>query len=360
MELAVCVSFPTELCTMRCLVTGGAGFIGSHLVEALLEAGHEVLVLDDFSTGRKENIAHLEGNRRLEVICANVDRHRTSRCDCVRGVDQVYHLASAVGVRLIIEEPVKTIETIVEGTASVLAACARYRKPVLITSTSEVYGKSPKVPFSEDDDSVIGPSTFRRWSYAVEQALGRVPGPGLLAPVGHAGGDRAAVQHGRSAADRPLRHGDSPVREPGAGGEPITVYGDGTQTRCFCHVEDAVWAIVRLMDAAGQPRARSSTWATTAEMSINELAGMVQIAHREPARRSATFPTREAYGPAFEDMDRRVPDLAKVRSAIGYECRHSLEQVLADVIADLSSREGTPSSRHQLPPNGISIRPSMA
>jgi len=155
---------------MRYLVTGGAGFIGSHLAEALLEAGHHVLVLDDFSTGRHENLAHLEGHNGFQLICASVTDPEVTR-DCVREVDRVFHLASAVGVRLIIDQPVRTIETIVDGAATVLSACARYRKPVLITSTSEVYGKSAKVPFAETDDLVIGPPTFRRWSYATAKAM---------------------------------------------------------------------------------------------------------------------------------------------------------------------------------------------
>ena len=146
---------------MRFLVTGGAGFIGSHLAEALLEAEHEVLVLDDFSTGRQQNIAQLECRKGFELICASVMEKEVTQ-ECVRSVDRVFHLASAVGVQLIIQEPVRTIETIVDGASAVLGACARYRKPVLITSTSEVYGKSSKVPFAESDDLVIGPPTFRR------------------------------------------------------------------------------------------------------------------------------------------------------------------------------------------------------
>ena len=155
---------------MRYLVTGGAGFIGSHLSEALLRADHEVVILDDFSTGRHQNIHHLEENPKLKVIYASVLEQDVTR-DCVREADRVFHLASAVGVQLIIDEPVKTIETIVEGTATLLAAAARYRKPVLLTSTSEVYGKSKTMPLAEDADTVIGAPKFRRWSYAASKAL---------------------------------------------------------------------------------------------------------------------------------------------------------------------------------------------
>ena len=215
---------------MKCLVTGGAGFIGSHLTEALLDAGHEVLILDDFSTGRNENIAHLEESDRLEVVCASIVNTDIT-LECVRAVDRVYHLASAVGVRLIIEEPVKTIETIVEGTASVLSACARYRKPVLITSTSEVYGKSQKVPFSEDDDSVIGPPTFPRWSYASSKlldeflALAHWQQSGMPAVIVRLFNTVGPRQTGRYGMVIP-RFVSQALR-----GEPITVYGDGTQTR---------------------------------------------------------------------------------------------------------------------------------
>lgn len=322
---------------MRCLVTGGAGFIGSHLTESLLDAGHEVLILDDFSTGRNANIAQLEEDQRLEVVCANViDTDVTM--DCVRSVDQVYHLASAVGVRLIIEEPVKTIETIVEGTASVLEACARYRKPVLISSTSEVYGKSPKVPFSENDDSVIGPSTFRRWSYASSKLLDEFL---ALAYWHHSGMPAVIVRLFNTVGPRQTgRYGMVIPRLVGQAlaGEPITVYGDGTQTRCFCHVKDAVWAIRHLM-ASPASRGQVFNVGDDREISINELAQLIRtMTGSQSEIRHISY--AEAYGPAFEDMDRRVPDLTKVRAVIGYECRHSLTQVLEDVIAYVKSVEG--------------------
>lgn len=319
---------------MRCLVTGGAGFIGSHLTEALLEAGQEVLVLDDFSTGRNENIVHLEGNDRLEVICANVINTDVT-LECVRRVDHVYHLASAVGVRLIIEEPVKTIETIVEGTASVLSACARYRKPVLVTSTSEVYGKSQKVPFGENDDSVIGPSTFRRWSYASSKLLDEFL---ALAHWHQSGLPAVIVRLFNTVGPRQTgRYGMVIPRfvSQALGGNPITVYGDGTQTRCFCHVKDAVWAITRLM-ASPASRGQVFNVGDEREISINELAEMVRSLAKSRSE-IRHIPYSEAFGPAFEDMDRRVPDLTKVRKTIGYQCRHSLVQALEDVIAYLGS-----------------------
>ncbi len=317
---------------MRYLVTGGVGFIGSHLTEALLSAGHEVLILDDFSTGRHENIAHLEGNARLEVVCDTVvDPHITA--ECVRRVDAVFHLASAVGVQLIIDQPVKTIETIVEGTASVLRASARYRKPVLITSTSEVYGKSQKVPFSEDDDLVIGPPSFRRWSYATCKALDEFLAlaywhhartPVVIARLFNTVGPR---QRGRYGMVIPRL-----VRQ-GLLGEPLSVYGDGTQTRSFCHVADAVGALVRLLQT---PEARGQVFniGSDQEISIRELAEKVRT--MTGGRSEIQYiPYEEAYGPSFEDMHRRVPDLTKIRRLIGYQPRYDLDHILRDVIAYL-------------------------
>jgi len=314
---------------MRFLITGGAGFIGSHLAEALLQAEHEVLALDNFSTGRQQNIAHLEGNKRFELICADVLDQDVTR-DCVRNVDRVFHLASAVGVQLIIQEPVRTIETIVDGAASVFNACARYRKPVLITSTSEVYGKSPKVPFAETDDLVIGSPTYRRWSYATAKAVDEFLAlahwhhsrlPVAIVRLFNTVGPRQSGQYGM-VVPRFVRQALL--------GRPITVYGDGSQTRCFCHVGDVVWALQRLL---GLPAAYGEVFnvGTDREISIDQLAAMV---HAITCSRSEIthVPYKEAYGAGFEDMERRVPDLTKVRQFIDYEPRFSLEQILRDVV----------------------------
>jgi UDP-glucose 4-epimerase len=316
---------------MRYLVTGGAGFIGSHLTEALLSRDHEVLVLDDFSTGRPENLAHLEKCERLEVISASVTDADLVR-DCVPSVDGVFHLASAVGVRLIVDEPVKTLQTNVDGAATVLDACAGHQKPVLITSTSEVYGKSEKVPFSEEDDSVIGPSTFRRWSYAASKLLDEFLAlahwhqsgmPAVIVRLFNTIGPRQTGRYGM-VVPRFVRQALL--------GEPITVYGDGSQTRCFCHVEDAVGAIVRLFEV---PESRGGVFnvGTDREVSIDKLASTVRSMTGSGSE-IRHVPYEEAYGAsAFEDMARRVPDLGKVRRLIGYQPKHSLEQTLRDVIA---------------------------
>ncbi len=315
---------------MRYLVTGGAGFIGSHLVEVLLEAGHDVLVLDDFSTGRRENLAHLADSDRLEVRPGSVIEARLVG-ECLARVDGVFHLASAVGVRLIIDEPVKTLETNVEGTAVVLDACAKHAAPVLITSTSEVYGKSAKVPFSEDDDSLIGPPTFRRWSYAASKLLDEFLAmahwhqsrlPAVIVRLFNTVGPRQTGRYGM-VVPRFVRQA---LR-----GEPITVYGDGRQSRCFCHVDDVVRALVALFDA---PESRGGVFNVGAdrEVTIDELAQCVRsmTGSRSEIRH---VPYAEAFGSdAFEDMIRRVPDLGKLRRLIAYGPRRSLEDTLADVI----------------------------
>ncbi len=314
---------------MRYLITGGAGFIGSHLAEALLQAEHEVLVLDNFSTGRQQNIAHLEGRKDFELICADVVDEAITR-DCVRSVDRVFHLASAVGVQLIIEQPVRTIETIVDGAAAVFNACARYRKPVLITSTSEVYGKSRKVPFAETDDLVIGSPTFRRWSYATAKAVDEFLAlahwhhsrlPVVIVRLFNTVGPRQSGQYGM-VVPRFVRQALL--------GRPITVYGDGSQTRCFCHVGDVVWTLMRLLDL---PAAYGEVFniGTDREISIGELAAKVRTMTGSRSE-IALVPYNEAYGAGFEDMERRLPDLAKVRERIGYEPRFTLEQILHDVI----------------------------
>jgi UDP-glucose 4-epimerase len=320
---------------MRNLVTGGAGFIGSHLCEWLLAQGQRVLAIDDFSTGRHENIAHLENHPLFTLICASITDETIVR-ECVAQVDRVYHLASAVGVRLIVEQPVRTIETIVHGTSVVLQACARYRRPVLITSTSEVYGKSNKVPFSEDDDLVIGPSFRRRWAYACSKALDEFLAmaywhhsrlPVVIVRLFNTVGPRQTGQYGM-VVPRFVRQA--------LAGEPLTVYGDGTQTRCFCHVKDVVGALPKLMDL---PEARGQVFnvGSQEEVSIRELAERV-IQLTGSSSKIVFIPFEEAFGPDFEDMQRRVPDLRKVQQAIGYRPRYTLDDIIRDVAAYLSGK----------------------
>jgi UDP-glucose 4-epimerase len=322
---------------MTYLVTGGAGFIGSHLAERLLGNGHRVLVLDDLSTGRYENVAHLEGRPGFELRVASVtDPAIVERC--VNESDAVFHLASAVGVRLVVDQPVKTIETIVGGTDNVLAFCARYRRPVLLTSTSEVYGKSEKIPFAEGDDCVIGPTTTRRWAYACAKALDEFLAmahwsesrlPVVIARLFNTVGPR---QTGRYGMVIPR------FIQQGLAGDPLTVYGDGTQSRCFAHVADVVGALIALMD---QPAARGDVFnvGNDEEVTILRLAEKIRdlTGSRSPIR---LVPYSQAYAAGFEDMVRRVPDLTKVGRLIGYRPTRNLDQILDDVLADVTAGLG--------------------
>lgn len=314
---------------MRYLVTGGAGFIGSHLVESLLADGHEAVVLDDLSTGRYENIAPLASTGRLRMVTGTV-RDGAVVADCLSGADAVFHLASAVGVQLVIDRPVETIETIVDGTSVVLAACAQRRVPVLITSTSEVYGKSARPVFSEEDDSVIGPPSCRRWAYASAKALDEFlalahwhqsRAPVVLVRLFNTVGPRQTGRYGM-VVPRFVRQA---LR-----GEAITVYGDGTQSRCFCHVRDAVRALRALL-ALPEAQGQLFNVGNNEEVTIAALAGLVrELAESESEIR--LVPYREAYGAGFEDMQRRVPDLAKAGRTIGYRPQYSLRDILRDVI----------------------------
>jgi UDP-glucose 4-epimerase len=316
---------------MRYLITGGAGFIGSHLAERLIDEGHGVLVLDDLSTGRFENVAHLEGRTGFELRVASVTQPAIVE-RCVTKCQGVFHLASAVGVRLVVEEPVKTIETIVTGTDVVLRACARYRRPVLLTSTSEVYGKSEKVPFRESDDCVLGPTTTRRWAYACAKMLDefltqahwvQTKLPVVIARLFNTVGPRQTGRYGMVIPRFVAQ---------GLGGEPITVYGDGTQSRCFAHVRDVVEALIRLLS---HPEAPGGVFNVGNDEEITILA----LAEHVRALTGAQSPIRlvpysEAYAAGFEDMHRRVPDLAKIRRLISYRPTRNLDQILADIIAD--------------------------
>jgi UDP-glucose 4-epimerase len=316
---------------MRYLVTGGAGFIGSHLCERLLADGHSALVLDDLSTGRYDNIAHLDGRPGFELRVASVTEPAVVE-RCVTECQAVFHLASAVGVRLVVDEPVKTIETIVNGTDVVLRSCARYRRPALLTSSSEVYGKSDRLPYAEGDDCVLGPTTTRRWAYACAKALDEFLAlahwhearlPVVVVRLFNTVGPRQTGRYGM-VIPRFLAQA--------LAGEPITVYGDGTQTRCFAHVADVVGALVALM---GHPGARGEVFnvGNDEEISILELARRIRSLTGS-ASQIRLVPYGEAYTAGFEDMSRRVPDLSKVRRLIGYRPTRDLDRILADLLAE--------------------------
>jgi UDP-glucose 4-epimerase len=315
---------------MRALITGGAGFVGSWLARELLARGADVLVLDDLSTGQYENLEGIEDGRRLQLVVDTVnDRHIVD--ECVKATDIVFHLASAVGVRLIIDQPVRTIESIVGGTDVVLRACARYRRPVLITSTSEVYGKGSRIPFSEEDDRIMGATTKRRWSYACAKALDEFLAlahwyesrlPVVIARLFNTVGPRQTGQYGMVVPTF--------VRQA-LKGEPITVYGDGEQSRCFGHVQDIVKGLADLMEC---PRARGQivNLGNDEEVTISQLAERVRD-RAGSASEVVYIPYDKAYGEGFDDMRRRVPDLRKAGDLIGYAPTRPLATILDDVIA---------------------------
>jgi len=319
---------------MRALVTGGAGFIGSHLAEALLQAGHEVVVLDDLSTGRLVNLAAVKDHPRLEVIEGSVTDEVLVR-KLMAGAGIVYHLAAAVGVRLILDRPVGTIETNIVGTESVLRAAREERPRVILASTSEVYGKNDRVPLSEDDDRVLGPTTKSRWSYACSKAIDEFLG---LAYHHEHGVPVTIVRFFNTIGPRQTgRYGmvvPRFVRQALDGG-PITVYGDGRQSRCFTDVEDTVRATIALALA---PAAVGEVFnvGTTHELTIQTLAEHVRALVGSDAP-IVQVPYDEAYQPGFEDLRRRVPDIRKAERVVGYRPRVSLDETLRRVIDHLRS-----------------------
>ncbi len=314
---------------MSILVTGGAGFIGSHLCRALLAQGEDLIVIDDLSTGTYDNLAELEDSKRLRLIVDNVNNAALVD-ECVREASAVYHLASAVGVRLIIDQPVRTIESIVGGTESVLKACARYRRPFLLTSTSEVYGKGSKVPFSENDDTVMGATSTRRWSYACAKALDEFLAlahwvesklPVIVVRLFNTVGPRQTGQYGMVVPG---------FVKQALNGQPITVYGDGQQSRCFAHVQDVIEALLQLM-LCPQARGQVINIGNNQEITILGLAERVKklTGSSSPI---VKIPYDQAYGEGFDDMRRRVPDLSKVHNLIGYQPKRDLDQIIRDVI----------------------------
>ena len=314
---------------MRALVTGGAGFIGSHLTEALLAAGHDVAILDDLSTGRLENLQAVAGHPRLTVTEGTVTDEDLVR-KVVAGADVVYHLAAAVGVRLILERPVWTIETNVTGTEAVLRAAAETGCRVLIASTSEVYGKNDRVPLSEEDDRVLGPTTKSRWSYACSKAIDE-----FLALAYHRerGLPVVIVRYFNTVGPRQTgRYGMVVPRfvRQALDGEPITVYGDGAQSRCFTDVEDAVRATVALSMAPGAA-GQVFNVGTSHELTMTALAERVRNLTGS-ASPIVYVPYDDAYQPGFEDLRRRVPDITKAGQVIGYRPQVPLDETLRRVI----------------------------
>lgn len=315
---------------MRFLITGGAGFIGSHLADELLSRGHGVHVLDDLSTGSIANVRHLKSDPRFEYTidsCFN----SSLVAELVDEADAVYHLAAAVGVRLIVESPVRTIETNVHCTEVVLRHAAKKRRPVLIASTSEVYGKSAAVPFRESGDLVMGPPDLGRWSYACSKAIDEFLAlahhrerntPTVIARLFNTVGPRQTGRYGMVVPTF--------VRQA-LKGDAITVFGDGSQSRCFCHVADVVYALSELITSDSH-YGEVFNVGSREEVSILDLANRV----KELAASSSeivSIPYQEAYEHGFEDMHRRVPDTTKLETAIDWQPSHNLDEILEDILA---------------------------
>jgi nucleoside-diphosphate-sugar epimerase len=333
---------------MRVLITGGAGFIGSHLAERHLERGDEVHLLDDLSTGSIENIHNIKDHPKLRYYLDTITNYQLTG-ELVDLCDVTYHLAAAVGVRLIVESPVKTIETNIRGTEIILSLAAKKNKRVLITSTSEVYGKRDRVPFHEDDDLVLGPTSKGRWSYACSKAIDEFLAiaywkekrvPTVIVRLFNTVGPRQTGRYGMVIPN---------FAQQALTGEDITVFGDGSQSRCFTHVDDVTGALMGLIE---HPKAVGEVYniGSDTEVTITQLAQRIKRLTGSDSR-IVYVPYNEAYEEGFEDMMRRVPDTTKIRNLIGYEPKIQLDQILESVIefqeARLASRAGAAMSFSQ-------------
>ncbi|WP_127794150.1 GDP-mannose 4,6-dehydratase [Agromyces sp. LHK192] len=322
---------------MRSAITGGAGFIGSHLAEHLLSLGDEVVVLDDFSTGSRGNLAHLEGDRRLRVIHGSVlDRGLVERI--VGATDRVYHLAAAVGVKLIVEHPLRSLRTNIHGTENVIHAVFESGSSLLLASTSEIYGKNTSDALSEDADRVLGSPLRSRWTYAAAKGIDESIAHGYV------------VEHGTRIAIVRLFNTVGPRQTGRYGmvvpnlvhqalrGEPLTVFGDGRQTRCFSYVGDVVPAMVRLAESPAAV-GRAVNLGGAAEVSILDLATRIVELLESPSE-IRLVPYEIAYAPGYEDMRRRVPDNSLARELVGFEPSTTLDEIILRVAAS-ALRHGT-------------------
>lgn len=340
---------------MRALITGGAGFIGSHLADALIDRGYTVLVLDDLSTGRRDNIAHLQGHSRFHMTIGSVIDESVV-APLVRRADIVFHLAAVVGVRLVVENPVRTVETNVVGTSLILRLAAACGAKVVFASSSEVYGRGVALPYREDVDLPLGSMKNRRWSYACSKATGESMAlaharehdlPVVIARLFNTVGPRQLGDYGmvmpRFAA-------------AALAGAPLTIFGDGRQSRCFTYVEDTVEALIEL---AAHPKARGEVFniGSETEIAILDLARTIK-AMTGSASPIVHIRHADAYGVDFADVTRRVPDLARIRALIGYGPDTSLEATLERTIAWTLSRDSRPAAMRAEDPTPLDGRPS--
>ena len=327
---------------MKVLITGGAGFIGSHLAEALLAQGHGVTVLDDLSTGRLENLAHLDGNPGLRVVVGTIlDERLVDKL--AEQTDMIFHLAAAVGVELIVNEPFRSLTTNIRGSEIVLEMAYRYQRKVLITSTSEIYGKNASGPLDEEQDRILGSPLKYRWSYSIAKSVDEILAhlywrkkglPTVIVRLFNTVGPRQTGFYGMvipRLVSQALK------------GEPLTVYGTGTQSRCFLHVDDCVRALIDLME---HPKAVGQVFniGSQEEITIQELAHRI-IRLTGSASPVVYVPYERAYEEGFEDMQRRVPNTAKIASLCGFRITRSLDEILRDVIADRRGRMDLPGAR---------------
>lgn len=319
---------------MQILITGGAGFIGSYLAEKLLKMDKRVSIIDNLSTGTLENIAHLKDNVHFKYKIDSIMNEKLME-ELIKEADMVYHLAAAVGVKYVIDNPLKSIETNVAGTEIVLALASKYRKPVLIASTSEVYGKNNKVPFKEEDDSVIGYTKLYRWSYACTKKLDEFLAfayyreqkfPVVILRLFNTCGPRQTGEYGM-VIPRFIKQAIL--------NQPITIYGSGKQTRCFSYVGDVVAGMIELMHT---PKCFGEVFniGSTEEISIEGLAKKIKTLTKSKSP-IHHISYNDAYGEGFEDMQRRVPDLTKIKNYIGYSPKVDLERLLKEIIADFKA-----------------------
>ncbi|MBN1125375.1 MAG: GDP-mannose 4,6-dehydratase [Sedimentisphaerales bacterium] len=323
---------------MKTLITGGAGFIGSHLTEKLLSLDHEVVVIDDLSTGQRKNLEGFYSHPKFHFVLDTVRNPQTMHL-LIQQADVIFHLAAAVGVQLIVDEPVRTIETNIHGTEVVLSIANKFRKKVFLASTSEVYGKSEKVPFHEDDDTILGSTRFSRWSYACSKAIDEFLGlayfeqyglPVVIGRYFNTVGPRQTGQYGMVIPrfiERALQN------------EPLLIYGTGQQRRCFTNVQDVVDATIALMACDAAP-GRVYNIGSTEEISIEELGDkIIQMTESHSEKHFLSY--EQAYGKPFDDMMQRTPCLKRIEQIIGYKPHFSLEQTLQIIIKNAQTQRKT-------------------